>query len=50
MRKKLFFASILTSFFVVNSCQLNEALKPNIIWLVLEDQSQYFWNALEPYF
>ena len=52
MRKKLFFASILTSFFVVNSCQLNEALKPNIIWLVLEDQSQYFFpfygdNTLE---
>ena len=43
MRKKLFFASILTSFFVVNSCQLNEVLKPNIVWLVLEDQSQYFF-------
>jgi arylsulfatase A-like enzyme len=43
MRKKLFFTSILTSFFVVNSCTVNEATKPNIIWLVLEDQSQYFF-------
>ena len=43
MRKKLFFTSILISFFVVNSCTVNEAIKPNIIWLVLEDQSQYFF-------
>ena len=35
--------TILTSFFVVNSCSLNETIKPNIIWLVLEDQSQYFF-------
>ena len=43
MRKKLFFTSILTSFFIFNSCQENDAIKPNIVWLVIEDQSQYFF-------
>ena len=43
MRKKLFFTSILTSFFIFNSCQENYAIKPNIVWLVIEDQSQYFF-------
>ncbi len=52
MRKKIIFALILINFFIINSCQVNEVIKPNVIWLVIEDQSQYFFpfygdNTLE---
>ena len=43
MRKKIIFALILINFFIINSCQVNEVIKPNVIWLVIEDQSQYFF-------
>ena len=42
MKKILIFDFILLLLLTINSCEIQKQTKPNIIWFVIEDQSQYF--------
>ena len=43
MRKKFIIFFVLIAFSTIISCSSEDKLNPNIVWLVAEDQSQYFF-------